>query len=729
MKKLLLSCILGLFLLIPARATHIIGGELYYDCLGGDNYLITLKIYRDCLLGEAPYDNPANISIWTGAGSLHKNISLSFPGATKVPFVATNPCFQAPPNVCVEEAIYTAVVNLPPSPTGYILAYQRCCRNNSIVNLTNPQNTGATYIETIPPAGPNVCNNSPRFNSFPPIAICIGDTLRFDHSATDPDGDSLVYEFCTSFAGANPSTPQPVPTSAPPFPAVQFAPPYSQNYPIATNPAVSLNSQTGLLVVSPSVQGQFVVGVCAKEYRNGVLIGTHRRDFQFNVTTCLSNSQAIFQLPPEFIPNGTATLFRCGDNEVDFTNFSVNASDFLWDFGDPTTLSDTSDWQDPSYTYPDTGYYVATLIANPGYFCADTLSLPLLLLPQLDVYFDSLPAQCIDGNSFAFLAQGSFGNGAQFNWDFPSGNPGTSTAVQPNVSYPAAGTYPVTLYAQDLDCRDTAFGSVLVLDHPVPDIDFPEAGCAPFTLVGLNNTDPKGNTLQYYWDFGNGETSTLPNPVTTYPNPGTYSLYVQIVSTTGCQDIFTYNLPNHLTVFPSPTANYIANPTTVSIFTPYVEFTDLSSGNITCWLYFDNGDSTSDCTTGYTYSDTGHYQTYQVVTNTFGCPDTHSVLVWVKPEFTFFVPNTFTVTGDNLNETFRGLGIGVETLDFRIYDRWGHVIFRTENQTDSWNGKHMNTGPDVPEDIYVWAADILDVLGETHRLRGKVLLLRTFNPN
>src|SRR5690554_4538553 len=111
---------------LPVSATHIVGGEMYYDCLGGNQYRITLKLYRDCgPSAEAPYDNPANISVFGANNQLLVNLSLPLPPPRNVPFVATNPCFQAPPNVCVEEAIYQTVVTLPVSPSGLLrLAYQ-----------------------------------------------------------------------------------------------------------------------------------------------------------------------------------------------------------------------------------------------------------------------------------------------------------------------------------------------------------------------------------------------------------------------------------------------------------------------------------------------------------------------------------------------------------------------------------------------------------------------------
>ena len=201
MKLTLRNFILFICLLIvpSLKATHIIGGEIYYDCLGNGQFRITLKLYRDCLLGQAPFDDPATVSIYNQAGLLVENVFMNFPGSNVLSINTLNPCYQDNAQVCVEEAIYTEVVELPPIPGGYSMTYQRCCRNESILNIFDPGDTGSTYTAQIPESAFTDCNSSPRFNNFPPIVLCINDPLIFDHSAIDPDGDQLVYSFCSPF--------------------------------------------------------------------------------------------------------------------------------------------------------------------------------------------------------------------------------------------------------------------------------------------------------------------------------------------------------------------------------------------------------------------------------------------------------------------------------------------------------------------------------------------------
>jgi hypothetical protein len=202
-KRFTLLILLGL-LVQPLWATHIVGGEIFYNYLGGNNYLITLKMYRDCgpaNVNGTGFDDFASIGIFSSTGQLvdEELIPLESTNVSFIPVELDNPCFILPPDVCVESAIYQTTVSLPPQIGGYTLTYQRCCRQPSIDNITQPQNSGATYTTHIPGSNENSPQNSaPHFLNFPPPALCWNAEFTFDHSAFDPDGDSLVYSFCAT---------------------------------------------------------------------------------------------------------------------------------------------------------------------------------------------------------------------------------------------------------------------------------------------------------------------------------------------------------------------------------------------------------------------------------------------------------------------------------------------------------------------------------------------------
>jgi gliding motility-associated-like protein len=529
--------ILCLLLFYKASATHIVGGEIYYTCVGGNNYKITLKLYRDCFNGQAPFDSPAYIGIYDASGVLLNTLSLNYTGPNLIPPVVISPCLVPPANVCVEEAIYEQTVNLPPLAGGYNIVYQRCCRNGTITNILDPGDTGSSYLAHIPDPSLASCNSSPRFTNFPPLFLCSNVNFNFDHVATDPDGDVLVYSFCDPYAGASTINPAPNPPDPPPFPYINYLGGYNATYPIDANPAFNINSSTGYLTGTPTNIGQYVVGVCVSEYRNGVLLSTNKRDFQFNILFC---DAAIASIPAQ-------TLF-CNGYTVNFSGAaSVNSNSYFWNFGDPSTQADTSNLVSTSYTYPDSGVYTVMLVAyDPSGNCYDTAYSDFEIYPLLDALIVSPPAQCFDNNSFDFAASGSFTADATFLWDFgPTATPQTSTQQNPTgINFSNLGSSSVSLSISQYGCTETYVGNgnVNTVQRPTAEISSANQYCVGYQIFFQNNS---ANSTAWHWDFGiNGtlaDTSNLFQPTFIYPDSGIYTISLIAYNQGICTDTTDIN--------------------------------------------------------------------------------------------------------------------------------------------------------------------------------------------
>ncbi|MCB0396590.1 MAG: gliding motility-associated C-terminal domain-containing protein [Flavobacteriales bacterium] len=353
--------------ILPSFATHIIGGEMNYKCLGGNLYEVHLKVYRDCYNGDPDFDDPAAVGIFDANNNLVTTLYLNFLGKQLLdPSInQKDPCVVIPANVCVEATEYIGQANLPPQTGGYQFSYQRCCRNQTIVNLTNPGDVGASYTALVPGPELATCNSNPEFTEWPPIFVCQNMDIGFDHSATDADGDSIVYKLCWPFDGASSNFPQPQPPNSPPYNNVPWKAPFDMNDPLGGTP-LSIDPVTGWLTGTPNQLGQYVVGVCAEEYRNGILISTTKRDFQFNVLACES----------DVVASALNLTMNCATHTVQFINNSTGAVGYFWNFGDGSTLADTSHATDPTWTYPGIGTYTVTLIAYSGTdpACNDTIT-------------------------------------------------------------------------------------------------------------------------------------------------------------------------------------------------------------------------------------------------------------------------------------------------------------------------------------------------------------------
>lgn len=469
--------------------THIIGGDMYYDHLGGNQYQVTLRLYRDCgpdNTNGTGFDAAAQFAVYTASGALFTSVTVSDPGETVVPVVLNDPCLSAPPSVCVRTTEYVQVFNLPPVAGGYVVSYQRCCRTPAMVNLSGQQ--GLTCTITVP-APPSNVNSSPRFDDYPPIALCLNQDMSFDHGATDPDGDQLVYSLCDPFQGADAINPAPL-ALAPPYQPVNWAPPYTATDPINSTPPLAIDAATGLLTVHPTLQGTFTVGVCVSEFRNGNLLGTTRRDFMFRVVACDATVDAIIAAQGA----GQACSLT-----QQFDNQSQGGQFWQWDFGDPGTNADVSTLQSPSYTYPAPGSYTVTLIANPGAPCADTTTSVYVVAPSLQPTFTVPPPLC-GPQEIAFVIGGNIGNAPTIDWTFgPGATPQTAQGPAPTVQFAPIGTQVVTVTVSALGCSGTYSANVNV--HEQPTAAFAEQSSFCDTL-GFDFLNQSIDAAQYFWDFG-----------------------------------------------------------------------------------------------------------------------------------------------------------------------------------------------------------------------------------
>lgn len=391
-------------------ATHVAGGSMTYRCLGNSEYEISLEFRRDCFNGapDAQFDRVASIGIFDANNQ--QVVTLGQGGQLLIPFVAddtlnerlTSVCNVIGDDVCVQTTVYKDTVILPPRPGGYILAYQRCCRNNALSNIADPLNTGATYWVRITERALQECNNSPVFENLPSVFICVNDTLRFDHRATDIDGDSLVYFLCTPSAGASEPDPMPQPPNNPPFEQVVWRQGFSENNMMGGSP-ISIDQNTGQILAVPNQVGQFLIGVCVREYRDGELLSEIRRDYEYAVRICGRDPIA------GFVPE---TDQRCDGLEVQMENLTtsnflpLDSIEFSWVFDFPEgTLTSTE--VNPLAVYPEAGMYEIRMIATDG-ICFDTVFANVGVAPEgdptADFAFDSYDC---DGETFVQFYQTS----------------------------------------------------------------------------------------------------------------------------------------------------------------------------------------------------------------------------------------------------------------------------------------------------------------------------------
>lgn len=547
------------------NAAHIVGGDFYYKCLGNNRFEITFKLYRDCGSFDpnaADFDAPAIIAIYEENNTLpFQTIDQFVQTITDIPPLPSNPCFQAPANVCVEEGLYQFEITLPANTGNYHVVYQRCCRNGTIVNIINPAGSGATYFGVINTNAPNNCNNSPVFTNFPPIVICANEPLVFDHSATDADGDRLEYSFYTPFNSLNTNgdgldnnVPYGTPSS-PPYAPVNWSGGYGVNAQVTSNPSLTINPLTGLITGTPNQAGQYVVGVLVKEFRNNVLIGETRRDFQFNVTQCLSGVTATIPTLNVNDPIAVGTdgifVYECNDFTVQFENQSILGTNYFWDFGNLNATNDTSNLFEPSYTFPDTGVYRVKLVVNPGLSCSDSTTVIVKIYPQFATNF-SFVEQCEPFSiPFTDLTTSSFNDVNSWAWNFGDGN--STTQQNPQHTYQNAGQYNVRLIStSSKGCIDTLAKTVIL--HAKPNAQYTTTPTCLNTPIKFYDTTvmPFESVSIWEWRIANATISSDSSFTATYNSTQTFNLQLIVTTDFGCKD----TIIKPITIFPLPSITF-----------------------------------------------------------------------------------------------------------------------------------------------------------------------------
>ncbi len=360
MKDLKIAIFSLLLFVLPliGHATHIVGGDITYKKISNNvlaktsKFLITMNLRRDCFLGaeNAEFDINAKIRIYRTNGQLFLETTMPYMSDDTLNNFVQSDCGFEGDQVCVHETQYLKTIDLPSYEGGYIIAYQRCCRNGSINNIVDPLSTGGTFSVTIPRESFTTNNSSPSFKKWPDVYICAQENLNFDNIAIDPDGDSLVYKLCTPKIGLSISSPEGFP-SAPPYTDLTWKLPFGLSNLMGGVP-LAIDPKTGKMTAKPNAIGQYVIGVCVEEYRGGVKIGEIRRDFQYNVRLCSQPPTAIFTAPSNL----------CNETKVTFENNSLASNFYEWNFNFPSTDPIyKSTEKNPTFTFPGNGTYTVKL--------------------------------------------------------------------------------------------------------------------------------------------------------------------------------------------------------------------------------------------------------------------------------------------------------------------------------------------------------------------------------
>jgi len=452
---------------------------------------------------------------------------------------------------------------------------------------------------------------------------------------------------------------------------------------------------------------------------------------------CLDTSEQtieIYAVPTAmFTYDSVCYPFATTFTDLSTVGGSYTVTDWVWKFGDLTPPATN---QNPIHAYAEWGDYWVDLSIETDVGCtADTTLGPVRVYPKPQALFSDEIANCLNDTT-VFEDLSTLDNYPEdqivtWGWDFADGY--SSTSQDTAHVFGDDGFYDVELsVVTNNGCQDSIVLPVEI--YPLPSVALAvdtNRGCQPFHAQFFDMTSIPSPYLldSWSWNFGDGsDTVSTQNPEHTYWDDklgdldiGVYSVSLEVTSANGCVSDTTY--VDYMIEYPKPDALFAVDPERTEILFPKFSITDLATPNVVNWHY-DWGDGSTSTLANpiHEYADTGYYDITQIVTTEFGCMDTVEVTVRVDPEFRFYIPSAFTPDADGKNETFYGSGIGIVDYQMRIYDRWGELLFESNEADHHWDGTYKSK--QVQQGVYIYYFELMDVKGEPHKYRGHVTLFR-----
>ncbi|MEZ4684968.1 MAG: hypothetical protein R3B47_02550 [Bacteroidia bacterium] len=566
-----LLCLFLTFSYQNLKATHAMGAEITYDCVGGSTYQFTLRFYRDCE-GITPL---TSVPLTFSSASCNQNFTRNAILQAGYPIEVSPLCpAQLPNSECkpggtlpgVEEYIYKVTVTLPVACRDWKIGFSEGYRNATITTIDKPSST-YLYVESILNNVDAPCNNSPDFTNIPTPFICRNQPYNYNHGAIDPEGDSLAYSIADVLnASGSPAT---------------YLSGYSGTNPITSSPAVSINPNNGNLSMNPTQIEIGVMAVVVREYRNGVLIGQIMRDMQVTVLSCnntppviqpitsLTGGSSLGPLAIEVCP-GTPVTFTLpgldadGDNLTLTWNGGIPGATFGYFTGTNGSVNGTFSWT-PTAGAVGKNVFVAT-ITDDACPIVGTQALAI----EIDVISGTTAGPdeiiCPGGVNNAVQLHASGGN--TFNWRVISGDAGSLSCT--SCANPTASPSTQTVYEVTSDFPCNPIDTVVVDTRPGFSLNTSSDTtlCSAGATVNLATQPGTPGTYTYFWSpsgtlnqSGSASVTANPTAATTYT--------VEVTDQNGCKAIDSVRVGlsnNLLAAFPSSSASQYCAGEPVSLF-------------------------------------------------------------------------------------------------------------------------------------------------------------------
>lgn len=441
--------------------------------------------------------------------------------------------------------------------------------------------------------------------------------------------------------------------------------------------------------------------------------------------TCAADSTINIYVLPRADASMDAVPALCVTDDP--VNLSPNTNDDNW------SGAGVLNNEPPTFSPATAGVGTHTITRTISGRCGATETIDITVYGAPDPSFSTPPQVCAGGDEITFI---------------PNTVGGVWQGVNPNGTFdPVSGGVYRVIYTVTELCSASDTLDFIVDSAPQTELEaIPRTGCVPLDVTF--NDISQDVAVSSTWDFGNSAVSSdLITTSNIYESAGCYDVTLTNVYANGCKS--EYTLPDAVCTYENPRANFNWNPTTLDVENNVAAFNNLSSADVVAynWDFTDIvqpaqstpptqpniSNSIAENPTVTFNSPNGDVVNVElIVVNSDGCRDTIVKPIPIVDKFSVYVANAFTPNGDGLNETFfpkgRNLEFG-ENYEFRIYNRWGTLIWMSEVPYQGWDGTVTELAPTSGEiaqvDVYVWRLQVRDPFtGDDTILIGRVSLIK-----
>ncbi|MEO8760937.1 MAG: PKD domain-containing protein, partial [Bacteroidia bacterium] len=365
-------------------------------------------------------------------------------------------------------------------------------------------------------------------------------------------------------------------------------------------------------------------------------------------------------------------------------------------------------------TFDMAGNYIVTATDANGCIGAGFATVIVNGLPVITATTNAI---CFSQQTATLTASGA----STYTWTgsyitLPNNNP---TTANPNTT----NVYTVT--ATDINtCVGTATTMVTVYTLPTVTTPTVMPDCIPLCHSFIVTSPAASSISTYSWSFGNGSPSSAQaTPTRCYTVAGSSNVVLIVTDTNGCTNVATTTV----TAFSVPTAAFTYGEQPVSVLAPEVHFDNQSTPGLNySWTFgdiYNNKDSVTNPI--HTYPTVGFYTVTLTASSSNGCSATTQEVIQIFDDYVLYVPNAFTPNEDGKNEIFKPVGEGITDYKLYIFDRWGSLIFFSDDINKGWDGTYQAKGDQVvQQDVFVWKIQLQNVLKESKNLTGTVTLIK-----